>query len=177
MAGLLADAAGLVLTGTEASVCGYCLLGARMASADREARVKLAAALLISIAMSGQPSQDRGGVRERFGSGGSSLMRPNDVARLLAVSRAWVYEAARTGRIPSIRIGGADGPLRFVPDDIEGWLDEQRAEWTPGTRAGRRRPFELEPSAASATRRRTTPVHQRATPLGQQAPPEQQSLL
>jgi excisionase family DNA binding protein len=34
-----------------------------------------------------------------------ALLRPNDVARLLAVSRAWVYEAARTGRIPSFRLG------------------------------------------------------------------------
>ncbi|MBV9418107.1 MAG: helix-turn-helix domain-containing protein [Solirubrobacterales bacterium] len=42
-------------------------------------------------------------------------LKPNDVARQLAVSRAWVYEAARTGRIPSVRIGGPDGPLRFVP--------------------------------------------------------------
>jgi hypothetical protein len=44
------------------------------------------------------------------------LLKPNDVAKKLAVSRAWVYEAARTGRIPSVRIGGDDGPLRFVPE-------------------------------------------------------------
>jgi excisionase family DNA binding protein len=68
----------------------------------------------------------------RFDADSSALMRPNDVARMLAVSRAWVYEAARRGRIPSIRIGGDDGPLRFVPEDIERWLDEQRAQWTPG---------------------------------------------
>jgi excisionase family DNA binding protein len=76
------------------------------------------------------------------------LLKPNDVARQLAVSRAWVYEAARTGRIPSIRIGGKDGPLRFVPEDIEAWLATARSEWLsvtadpvprqgvkPGTRA------------------------------------------
>ena len=60
-----------------------------------------------------------------------ALLRPNDVARLLAVSRAWVYEAARTGRIPSVRLGD-DGPLRFVASDFEQWLAEARATWQPG---------------------------------------------
>lgn len=61
-----------------------------------------------------------------------TLLRPNDVARLFAVSRAWVYEAARTGRIPSVRLGGDDGPLRFVASDLERWLAEARATWRPG---------------------------------------------
>jgi excisionase family DNA binding protein len=61
----------------------------------------------------------------------SPLLRPNDVARLLSVSRAWVYEAARTGRIPSFRLGGEDGPLRFVAEDIERWLAEARGGWLP----------------------------------------------
>ncbi|MBV8218605.1 MAG: helix-turn-helix domain-containing protein [Solirubrobacterales bacterium] len=61
------------------------------------------------------------------------LLKPNDVARQLAVSRACVYEAARTGRIPSIRIGGKDGPLRFVPEDLEAWLATARAEWVSVT--------------------------------------------
>jgi excisionase family DNA binding protein len=60
-----------------------------------------------------------------------ALLRPNDVARLFAVSRAWVYEAARTGRIPSVRLGGDDGPLRFVADDLEQWLTDARATWRP----------------------------------------------
>jgi len=62
----------------------------------------------------------------------SPLLRPNDIARMLGVSRAWVYDAARTGRIPSVRLGGHDGPLRFVAEDIEGWLAETRARWMPG---------------------------------------------
>jgi len=33
------------------------------------------------------------------------------------------------GRIPSVRIGGEDGPLRFVPEDIDRWLAEARADW------------------------------------------------
>ncbi len=63
---------------------------------------------------------------------GPSLLRPNDVAKWLAVSRAWVYEAARTGRIPAVRIGGPGGPLRFVPEEIDRWLTETRAGWLPG---------------------------------------------
>ena len=62
----------------------------------------------------------------------SALLCPNDVARRLAVSRAWVYEAALTGRIPSVRLGGNDGPLRFVVSDLEQWLAEARATWRPG---------------------------------------------
>jgi excisionase family DNA binding protein len=58
-----------------------------------------------------------------------NLLKPNDVARQLSVSRAWVYEAARTGRIPSVRIGGEDGPLRFVPEEIDRWITECRAPW------------------------------------------------
>jgi predicted DNA-binding transcriptional regulator AlpA len=61
-----------------------------------------------------------------------ALIRPGDLARDLCVSRAWVYDAARDGRIPSIRIGGQDGPLRFVSEDIERWLDAAREGWLPG---------------------------------------------
>ena len=64
-----------------------------------------------------------------------ALLRPNDVARKLSVSRAWVYDAARTGRIPSVRLGGEDGPLRFIEADIDQWLSEARAAWHPGRRA------------------------------------------
>lgn len=60
------------------------------------------------------------------------LLKPVDVCRLLAVSRTWVYAAAAEGRIPAIRLGGPEGPLRFVRADVERWLQEARAEWTPG---------------------------------------------
>ena len=53
---------------------------------------------------------------------------------MLAVSRTWVYAAAADGRLPSIRLGGPEGPLRFIRDDVEAWLEEQRAVWTPGRR-------------------------------------------
>jgi excisionase family DNA binding protein len=54
------------------------------------------------------------------------LLKPSAVARRLAVSRSWLYDAAKTGRIPSIRIGGQDGPLRFVPEDIDRWIEDAR---------------------------------------------------
>jgi excisionase family DNA binding protein len=62
----------------------------------------------------------------------NGLMKPAEVCHLLAVSRTWVYDAASDGRIPSIRLGGPDGPLRFLRADLEVWLEEQRATWTPG---------------------------------------------
>jgi excisionase family DNA binding protein len=60
------------------------------------------------------------------------LMRPTEVARMLGVSRTWLYDAAKEGRIPSVRIGGPAGPVRFVRADLERWLDEARAAWRPG---------------------------------------------
>jgi excisionase family DNA binding protein len=62
----------------------------------------------------------------------TDLIRPGEVAKELAVSRTWVYDAANAGRIPSIRIGGEEGPLRFVPEDIDRWVDEARKAWKPG---------------------------------------------
>ncbi len=83
----------------------------------------------------GLPDYGRGEAPERSL---SPLLRPNHVAHMLSVSRAWVYDAARTGRIPSVRLGGEDGPLRFIAEDIEGWLAETRAGRLPG-RTGRAR--------------------------------------
>jgi predicted DNA-binding transcriptional regulator AlpA len=79
------------------------------------------------------------------------------VAAQLGVSRTWLYDAAKTGRIPSIRIGGPDGPLRFIPEDLQRWIDDARAERPPlifpeGTHAqarGRRETY----AEASGTRR------------------------
>ena len=80
----------------------------------------------------------------------SPLLRPNDVARLLSVSRAWGYEAARTGRIPSFRLGGEDGPLRFVAEDIEQWLAQARGSWLP-SRGHRPRPETATDQSEDAT--------------------------
>jgi excisionase family DNA binding protein len=52
----------------------------------------------------------------------SDLLRPAEVARRLGVSRSWLYEAASNGVIPSVRLGGPDGPLRFVEEELDAWL-------------------------------------------------------
>ena len=71
----------------------------------------------------------------------TDLLKPTDVAARLRVSRSWVYEAAKTGRIPCVRLGGPDGPLRFLPADVDQWLERARTEWLPretATAASRR---------------------------------------
>jgi excisionase family DNA binding protein len=69
-------------------------------------------------------------------SGGSvserALLKPAEVAVQLGVSRTWLYDAAKRGLIPSIRLGGPDGPLRFVREDLELWIERARAQWSPG---------------------------------------------
>lgn len=66
-----------------------------------------------------------------------ALLRPSEVACLLSVSRSWVYAAAHDGRLPAIRLGGADGPLRFERAEIANWLARARDEWRPAEPARR----------------------------------------
>jgi excisionase family DNA binding protein len=71
------------------------------------------------------------------------LLRPSEVVRYLGTSRSWVYDAAKRGDIPSIRLGTPDGPLRFIESDLENWIAEARARWQPGRAAvanGRKTP-------------------------------------
>ncbi len=60
------------------------------------------------------------------------LMKPTEVAELLRVSRTWVYDAAKDGRLPSVQLGPG-GPVRFIRADVEAWLQDARSAWTPGT--------------------------------------------
>lgn len=41
---------------------------------------------------------------------------------MLGVPKSWVYERARTGRIPTVRLGRY---YRFRPEAIERWILEQ----------------------------------------------------
>jgi excisionase family DNA binding protein len=54
------------------------------------------------------------------------LLRPTEVAHRLKVSRTWVYDAAKSGRLPCLRLGGAGGPLRFDHSEIERFLSDSR---------------------------------------------------
>lgn len=74
-------------------------------------------------------------MNDSYGPYGIDLLKPAEVAARLRVSRTWLYDAAKEGRIPSIRIGGEEGPLRFVPEDIERWVNDARAAWSPGRSA------------------------------------------
>lgn len=51
------------------------------------------------------------------------LLRPEEVARILGVRRSSVYEYARTGRLPHVRVGRH---VRFLREDIEEWIRQQR---------------------------------------------------
>lgn len=53
------------------------------------------------------------------------LLRPDEVARRLGVSRSWVYEAVAAGRLPAVRLGEG-GPLRFSERELEGWIARSR---------------------------------------------------
>jgi excisionase family DNA binding protein len=99
--------------------------------------------------MSGSPAGD-GSVQ--------SLLKPTDLARRLGVSRSWLYDAAKAGRIPSIRIGGEEGPLRFVPEDVDRWLDDARAAWSPGRPTVARRTSTRHPRERSK-RQDKVPIH------------------
>jgi excisionase family DNA binding protein len=62
----------------------------------------------------------------------TGLLRPHEVCQMLGVSRSWLYQAAADGRIPHVRLGSSDGPIRFVATDIEQWLENARRQWRPG---------------------------------------------
>jgi excisionase family DNA binding protein len=51
------------------------------------------------------------------------LLRPEEVASLLGVKKSSVYEYARAGRLPCIKVGRH---LRFLRADIEQWVLRQR---------------------------------------------------
>ena len=50
------------------------------------------------------------------------LLRPEQVAALLAVKTSWVYEAVRSGQLPCLRIGRH---IRFTRAMLEEWLQSR----------------------------------------------------
>jgi excisionase family DNA binding protein len=47
------------------------------------------------------------------------LLRPDQAAELLSVKTSWVYDAARTGKLPCLRVGRH---IRFTRTMLEDWL-------------------------------------------------------
>jgi excisionase family DNA binding protein len=72
--------------------------------------------------------------RPSLHSGAEALLTASQLAKRFAVSQAWVYQAVADGRLPHRRLGSADGPVRFVPSEIDTWLEEQRLAWAPARR-------------------------------------------
>jgi predicted DNA-binding transcriptional regulator AlpA len=56
----------------------------------------------------------------------SYLLRPPEVIEMLGVSRSWLYEAAKPGRIPCVRLGGPEGPLRFRATELDACVEGSR---------------------------------------------------
>ena len=65
----------------------------------------------------------------------TSLLTPSEVALRLGVSRSWIYAAAKQGRIPCVRLGGDDGPVRFLEAELAAWLRRARTKRSPGGRS------------------------------------------
>jgi len=51
------------------------------------------------------------------------LLTPVEAAALLAVRRSWIYDAARSGQLPCVRVGRH---VRFLRSDLERWVTQQR---------------------------------------------------
>jgi excisionase family DNA binding protein len=77
-------------------------------------------------------SVTRDGHEQRDCSALGDLLKPSEVARMLGVSRTWLYDAAKDGGVPCVRLGGPEGPVRFVEHDLIVWLERARAGWRPG---------------------------------------------
>ena len=52
------------------------------------------------------------------------LLTPAEAAQLLAVKPSWIYEAVRSGTLPSLRIGRH---IRFTRPMLEEWLQSRVA--------------------------------------------------
>jgi excisionase family DNA binding protein len=56
---------------------------------------------------------------------GKGLLAPDEVARMLGMSKPHVYNLAKSGELPSIKFGRA---VRFDPKDVEAYIRKHRRE-------------------------------------------------
>jgi len=79
----------------------------------------------------------------------SALLKPEEVRLILNVSRSWLYEAANTGRIPSVRLGLSGSRRRLrrqrrLPGRaLDGQLSECLARTGGGLREASKTPHSL----------------------------------
>jgi excisionase family DNA binding protein len=97
----------------------------------------------------------------------TALLTPAEVALRLGVSRSWLYHAAKEGRIPCVRLGGDDGPVRFLEAELAVWLSRARRGRSPGGRT-------LE-AKTGASKERSGPTAPRRVAQKDVAPAEQLS--
>lgn len=55
------------------------------------------------------------------------LLTADEVAEQLRVSKAHIYDQARAGHLPHVRVGRY---VRFVQEDIDAWIGSQRVAVT-----------------------------------------------
>src|SRR3954465_13231983 len=77
------------------------------------------------------------------------LLTPAEAATLLAVRRSWIYDAARSGQLPCVRVGRH---VRFVRSDLGRWVSSQRTG-QPQLANWRASPSMTRPGSASARSR------------------------
>jgi excisionase family DNA binding protein len=58
------------------------------------------------------------------------LLKGNDVARVLNISRAFAYQLMRQGEIPTVRIGNA---VRVRREDLLAYIDHNRRDFANRT--------------------------------------------
>jgi excisionase family DNA binding protein len=54
----------------------------------------------------------------------SRLLDADEVAEMLGVPKAWVYEQSRKGRIPTVALGRY---RRYRRESVEAWIREQES--------------------------------------------------
>jgi excisionase family DNA binding protein len=59
--------------------------------------------------------------QEAGGVGGTRLLEAAEVANMAGLTPGYVYDLARKGQIPTVKIGRR---VRFRPDSIEKWFDD-----------------------------------------------------
>jgi excisionase family DNA binding protein len=52
------------------------------------------------------------------------LLSANQAAGVLSVRPSWIYDAARRGELPCVRLGKH---VRFLRSDLESWVAQQRS--------------------------------------------------